>query len=71
MEGRIIGFTQEQLTFLKSTNASKLVRDLLDDHMKHLKPESLEQKQRRLLELKAKAEYEQKLKEINGHTARA
>ncbi len=70
----MINFDDNQMVFLSNTvNASKLIRELLDSHIKSQQPETLEQKQKRLEELKAKAEYEQRLKTINeqhGHITR-
>lgn len=47
-------------------NVSKLIRDLLQSHIEFKKPKTLKEKKLELKRLQAKAEYERKLKEING-----
>lgn len=68
MKLKMLNIDDDMFEFLKDKDASKLMRELLRDYMRMQEPMSIEQKEIRIKELKAKLKYEQALKAIkNGN----
>lgn len=72
MRNKMFCITEEQYDWLENeANASKLIRDLLEGHIRLSKPTTIEEKLKRIAQLEAKLEYEKKLEAIDANPPRA
>jgi hypothetical protein len=66
MRHKEIMIEDEQFEYLKGKNASEVIRKLLHKHILAEKPKTTDEMKKELARLKARKEYEKRIKEIES-----